>query len=70
MPKEHIERLRGVFAKLSAAGLRLISSKCEFSKSWIAYLGHIVSKDGLETEKKEDSHHSGMDGSKNSYQST
>ena len=51
-PKEHIERLRGVFEKLSAAGLRLKPSKCEFFKSRITYLGHIVSKDGTETEKK------------------
>ena len=51
VPEEHIERLRGVFEKLSA-GLRLKLSKCEFFKSQIAYLGHIVSKDGIETEKK------------------
>ena len=51
-PKEHIERLRGVFKKLSAAGLRLKPSKCEFFKSRITYLGHIVSKCGIETEKK------------------
>ena len=52
MPEEHIERLRGVFEKLSAVGLRLKLSKCEFLKSRIIYLGHIVSKDGIETEKK------------------
>ena len=52
MPEEHIERLRGVFEKLSAAGLRLKLSKCKFFKSGIAYLGHIVSKDGIEMEKK------------------
>ena len=46
------ERLRGVFEKLSDAGLRLKPSKCEFFKSRITYLGHIVSKDGIETEKK------------------
>ena len=51
-PEEHIERLRGVFEKLSAAGLKLKPSKCEFFKSRITYLGHIVSKDGIETEKK------------------
>ena len=38
--------------KLSAAGLRLKASKCEFFKSRITYLGHVVSKDGIETEKK------------------
>ena len=52
MPEEHNERLRGVFEKLSAAGLRLKVSNCEFFKSQIAYLGHIVPKDGIETEKK------------------
>ena len=52
MPEEHIERLRGVFEKLSAAGLRLKPSKCDFFKSQIAYLGLIVSKDGIGTEKK------------------
>ena len=52
MPEEHIERLRGVFKKLSAAGLRLKPRKCEFFKPKITYLGHIVSKDGIETEKR------------------
>ena len=52
MPEEHIETLRGVFEKLSAAGLRFKLSKCEFFKSRITYLGHTVSKDGIEKEKK------------------
>ena len=32
-PEEHIEIWRGVFEKLSAAGLRLKLSKCKFFKS-------------------------------------
>ena len=32
-PEEHIERLRGMFEKLAAAGLRLKPSKCKFFKS-------------------------------------
>ena len=51
-PEEHIERLRGVFEKLLAAGLRLKLSKCKFLKSQVAYLGHIVSKNGIETDPK------------------
>ena len=51
-PEEHIERLRGVFEKLSAAGLRLKPSKYEFFKSQVTYLGHIVSKNGIETDPK------------------
>ena len=50
--EEHIQRLRSVFEKLSAAGLQLKPNKCEFFKSQIAYLGHIVSKDGIETDPK------------------
>ena len=52
MPKEHIERLRGVSVKLAAAGLRLKLSKCKFFKSQVTYLGHIVSKNGIETDPK------------------
>ena len=51
-PKEHIERLRRVFAKLVAAGLKLKPKKCEYFKSKIAYLGHIVSSKGIETDPK------------------
>ena len=50
--KQLVEILIGVFEKLSAAGLRLKLSKCEFFKPRIIYLGHTVSKDGIETEKK------------------
>ena len=39
MPEEYIERLRGMFAKLAAAGLRLKPSKCKFFKSRVTYLG-------------------------------
>ena len=67
MPEEHIKRLRGVFEKLSAAVLRLKPSKCDFFNSQIRYLGHIVSEDGIETEKKKINCHSGMASSKNSY---
>ena len=51
-PEDHIQRLRGVFEKLSAAGLQLKPSKCEFIKSHIAYFGHIASEDGIETNPK------------------
>ena len=51
-PKEHIERLKGVFEKLRKAGLKLKPSKCEFFRDRIAYLGHIVSKDGIEADPK------------------
>ena len=46
-PKEHIQRLRGVFQKLHEAGLKLKPKKCEFFTTKISYLGHIVSRDGI-----------------------
>ena len=51
-PEEHIERLRSVFEKLAAAGLKLKLSKCEFFKSRVTYLGHIVSNNSIETDPK------------------
>ena len=51
-PKDHPKRLRGVFAKLAKAGLKLKPSKCKFFKSKITYLGHIVSSKGIETDPK------------------
>ena len=51
-PEEHIKRLKGVFEKLKAAGLKLKPSKCEFFKERITYLGHVVSKDGIETDPR------------------
>ena len=49
-PKKHIERLKGVFTKLVVAGLKMKPKKCEFFKSKIAYLGHIDSSKGIETD--------------------
>ena len=51
-PEEHIIRLRGVFERLRAAGLKLKPSKCTFFKDRIAYLGHIVLKQGIEVDPK------------------
>ena len=50
--EEHLKRLQGVFEKLVKAGLKLKPSKYEFFKSKIAYLGHIVSMEGIETDLK------------------
>ena len=50
MPKEHIQRLRGVFQKLWEVGLKLKPSKCEFFKTRISYLGHVVLKDVIEVD--------------------
>ena len=51
-PKEHIQRLRGVFQNLHEAGLKLKPQKCKFFKTRISYLGHIVTRDGIECDPK------------------
>ena len=51
-PKDHIMQLRGVINKLVWAGLKLKPRKYELFITWIAYFGHIVSKDGVETDLK------------------
>ena len=47
---EHISRLEAVFSRLSEHGLKLKASKCEFFKSSVKYLGHVVSENGVETD--------------------
>ena len=52
MAEEHLQRLEAVFRKIAKAGLKLKPSKCEFFKSEITYLGHIVSNNGIATDPK------------------
>ena len=51
-PKEHLRQLRSVFTKLDKAGLKLKPNKCEFFKTKITYLGHIVSSKGIEMDPR------------------
>ena len=48
--EEHIKRLNAVFSRLHEHGLKLKPSKCEFFKSRVTYLGHVVSSEGVETD--------------------
>ena len=51
-PDDHLTRLEGVFEHLAKAGLKLKPSKCEFFRSSLKYLGHIVSKNGIATDPR------------------
>ena len=53
IPEEHIHRLRAVFEKLKAAGLKLKPSKCDFFKKEIKYLGHVVSEQKVSTDPEQ-----------------
>ena len=50
--EEHVFRLRAVFEKLKQAGLKLKPSKCKLFRQELVYLGHVVSKDGIQTDPK------------------
>lgn len=47
---EEIARLQMVFDRLRAANLKLKPKKCELFKTSVQYLGHVVSKAGVETD--------------------
>ena len=48
--EDHIHRLRLVFDRIRAAGLKLKPSKCRFLRKEVVFLGHVVSSDGIKTD--------------------
>ena len=50
--EEHLKRLKAVFQKLAAAGLKLKPSKCFLFREEIEYLEHVVSGKGVSTNPK------------------
>ena len=48
--QQHDERLHAVIKRLEAAGITLNISKCEFLKNRVKYLGHVIDKDGIQTD--------------------
>ena len=50
--QDQLERLRAVFTKLRAAGLKLSPSKCYLFQQRVNFLGHIVSSDGVSTDQE------------------
>ena len=47
---EHLERLGAIFSRLKEHNLKLKASKCEFMKSCVTYLNHVVSESGIEPD--------------------
>ena len=50
--KEHDEALRQVLQRLRDKNLTLNRDKCEFNRESITFLGHTLSKNGIEAEKR------------------
>ena len=49
-PEEHVWRLREVSQRFHNANLKINPSKCAFFQAKVQFLGHIVSKDGLQVD--------------------
>lgn len=48
--QEHLQRIDKVFNRLKQAGLKLAPKKCSFFMHRVKYVGHIVSKEGIEPD--------------------
>ena len=48
--EEHLHRLEAVFTRLQDHSLKLKAKKCDFLKSEVTYLGHVVSEEGIKTD--------------------
>ena len=48
--EEHEERLLKVLDRLKEEGLKLSLDKCQFGRTSVTYVGHIVSQDGISTD--------------------
>jgi hypothetical protein len=48
--EDHVSRLESVFEKLSEHNLKLKPSKCEFFRSSVTYLGHVVGEHGISAD--------------------
>jgi len=50
--EEHEKHLATILQRLREHNLYENISKCDFFQSWIHYLGHIVSKEGISVDPK------------------
>ena len=48
--EDHVQHLRLVFQKLREANLTLQPTKCYFASSRVKYLGHVISKHGIQVD--------------------
>ena len=50
--EEHAQKLRNLLARLKTAGLALQPDKCQFLRKEIAYLGHIITSEGVRPDSE------------------
>ncbi|GBM61235.1 Retrovirus-related Pol polyprotein from transposon 297 [Araneus ventricosus] len=50
--EEHLNNLRKVFQRLQKANLKLNPKKCRFFQKEVAYIGHVISAEGVKTDSE------------------
>ena len=50
---QHNARLTAVLKRLEAAGVMLNSEKCEFARSRVKFLGHLIDQEGIRADPEE-----------------
>lgn len=50
--EDHFSSLREVFSRIQAAGLRLNPQKCHLAQDHVVFLGHVVSRHGLQPDPR------------------
>ena len=65
--EEHVRHLRFVLQTLRDHQLYVKFSKCEFWLNKVAFLGHVVSKDGIQVDSKKKKKICGMAKANNSH---
>lgn len=48
---EHLMRLKALFERLRAYNIRLNPAKCKFGATKLEYLGHVISRNGIEVQQ-------------------
>ena len=49
-PEERIKKLQQVFQRFREANLKINTTKCAFSQTKVQFIGHVISKNGLEAK--------------------
>ena len=50
--ESHVERLREIFGRLQSANLKLHIKKCCLFQQRVSFLGHVLTKDGIEVQQE------------------
>lgn len=49
---DHLHHLDEFLSRIQLAGLKLNPRKCHFARNHVVFLGHVVSRDGLQPDQR------------------